>query len=347
MPSTEPDSFSQAKRTARSGEWPGRASDGTAEGATVEVAVGLVRSPSGQVLVQRRPEYLQQAGLWEFPGGKLEPGESASLALQRELGEELGIDVLPGASLIDIAWDYRPDGERMLIHAIEVSHWTGEPQPREGQEIVWAEVAELNRFSWPAANRPILRALQLPELYLITPTEPQNPTAWLDRVTASFADSGVRLVQMRRHDLDDEAYMDLAQALYRRCREHGVLMLINRDLHIAQQLEADGLHLPAQRLSRLEGPMERYGWVGVSCHSAQCLSLAAAREADFAVLSPVRWTPSHPDRQPMGWGVFQELAVQAQLPVYALGGVGPEDVYTARGHGGQGVAAIRGLLADT
>lgn len=313
----------------------------------VEVAVGVIRDDRGRVLVQRRPEHLEQAGRWEFPGGKVEPGESAARALQRELREELGLDSMPGASLIDIPWDYGQSGQRVLLRASTVRLWSGQPQPLDGQELAWVEVDDLPMLDCLAANRPIIRALQLPDYYLITPDNPSDQQAWLERISAAFVDPGIRLVQLRRHDLDDDSYVRLAGELYARCQEHGVRMLVNRDLPVAAQIAADGVHLSAARLAErgIEARVQRCrGWVGASCHSLAELQRAAAVGADFAVLAPVRCTPSHPDRQPLGWGGFAGLTAPAQLPVYALGGLAAADRHTARGHGAQGVAAIRGLL---
>lgn len=310
--------------------------------------MGVLRDDHGRVLVQRRVGHMSAAGLWEFPGGKVEPGESAARALQRELQEELAIDSLPGASLISLPWDYAPGPQRLLIRAMEVRRWSGQPRPVEGQELAWLYPEQLGGLDWWAANRPILSALQLPAYYLITPNEPADPQAWLERVCATFTQPGVGMIQMRRHDLDDESFIHLASQLFARCKEYGVRMLVNCDLRLAARVAADGVHLSAERLGEpgIESQLShgQYGLVGASCHSLAALHSAAALGADFALLSPVRWTASHPDRQPMGWGSFAALTAQAQLPVYALGGLDGGDLHTAQGHGAQGVAAIRGLL---
>ncbi len=107
---------------------------------------------------------------------------------------------------------------------------------------------------------------------------------------------------------------------------------------------ADGIHLTSQWLSDLnERPLSRSYLIGVSCHNANDLAKAAELELDFAVLSPVLPTISHPNAQPLGWREFAELTKAANLPVYALGGMRREMVDMAQGHGAQGVAGIRGL----
>jgi 8-oxo-dGTP diphosphatase len=90
-----------------------------------------------------------------------------------------------------------------------------------------------------------------------------------------------------------------------------------------------------------ERPLPRDAWVGASCHDAGELERAAELGVDFATLSPVCATASHPDSAPLGWQRFAQLVAAARLPVYALGGVGPGDLERARASGAQGVAGIR------
>ena len=312
-----------------------------AAAAPIPVAAAVLRAPDGRILVQRRPAHRDQGGLWEFPGGKIEPGESAAAALRRELREELGVDAEPGAPLIRVPWDY--GDKRVVLHVLEIARYAGEPRGLEGQAVAWQAPAALDGLAWPAANRPIVRAVQLPGHYLVTPSEPQDPEAWLALLEGALA-GGVRLVQMRRPDLGAAAWLRLAERLGGLCRAHGTRLLLNADPALAARVEADGLHLNRRRLAALAERPQGAAWVGASCHDAAELARAAALGADFAVLSPVRRTPSHPGRAPLGWAAFAALAAEAPLPVYALGGVGAAEAATARRHGGQGVAAIRGLL---
>ena len=311
-----------------------------ADRAALHVAAGVLRDGEGRVLVQQRPDGRDHAGCWEFPGGKIDPGEEAGAALARELAEELGLDGVASAPRMRIPWAY--PHRRVVLHVREVTDWAGEPRGREGQALAWLHPEEMDDRPWPAANTPIIRALQLPDRYLVTPTEPAAAEAWLDRVEAALA-GGVRLVQLRRPDLGADDLVALGERLRERCAAHGARLLVNGPEEAARALGADGVHWSSRVLA--ERP-ERPGWaswVGASCHDAAELALAAELGADLAVLSPVQWTPSHPEQAPLGWRRFAELTAGAALPVYALGGVGSADIATARAHGGQGIAAIRGL----
>ncbi len=309
----------------------------------IPVAAAVLRGGDGRVLVQCRPRHLDHGGVWEFPGGKIEPGESVADALIRELDEELGIRVRPGALRIRIPWDY--GRRRVVLHVLEVTEWCGEPVAREGQSVAWLTPEEMPAFDWPAANWPIIRALQLPDRYLITPQEPADVDTWLARVEAALA-GGVRLVQMRRPDLDAEAWMALGRALRARCDAHGAWLLANAPAEWARAVGADGVHWSAPALAEGVSRPAWARWVGASCHDELELERAADCGADFALLSPVQWTPSHPEQTGMGWERFAEGVAGARLPVYALGGVGPADIARARECGAQGVAAIRGLLPE-
>jgi 8-oxo-dGTP diphosphatase len=124
----------------------------------------------------------------------------------------------------------------------------------------------------------------------------------------------------------------------------GKSLLLNHDVGLACELGV-GVHLRAAQLRELRArPLPHDAWVGASCHGAEELELAAGLGADFATLSPVNTTASHPAAKPMGWDRFARLVADARLPVYALGGVGPDDLGRARAAGAQGVAGIRAFL---
>jgi 8-oxo-dGTP diphosphatase len=133
-------------------------------------------------------------------------------------------------------------------------------------------------------------------------------------------------------------------AMLERTPELKTRLLINHDIELARELGV-GVHLRAAQLRELDQrPLPVSQWVGASCHGADELERAAAIGADFATLSPVCATSSHPDASPLGWDRLAELVREARLPVYALGGLGPDDLDRARAAGAQGVAGIRKFL---
>lgn len=310
----------------------------------MHVVAGVLVDGAGRILIAQRPPGKHLAGMWEFPGGKLEVGETPAAALERELDEELGIAVDPLSfdALIRVPWRY---GDRdMLLEAICVSAWSGEPQALDASAIEWVDPHRLDEARLAPADRPVLAAIRLPAHYPITAAD-ASPAAASAALHAALA-RGERLLQLRLPDQPVEVTRELAASIQDDLRRVGATLLLNRDIEGALQLgEGVGVHLSAAQLRQLtERPLPLGQSVGASCHDADELALASQLGCDFATLSPVLPTSSHPDAEPMGWPRFARLAEGASLPVYALGGLGPEDVAEARMHAGQGVAGIRGFL---
>jgi 8-oxo-dGTP diphosphatase len=123
----------------------------------VEVLVGVIQDGQGRFLVNRRRAGTHMAGFWEFPGGKRAPGESRLDALRRELDEELGIEVLEAAPLLQQVHDY-PE-KRVLLDVWRVLRYAGEPFGRENQELRWVDGPGLERIGLLPADAPIVSAL--------------------------------------------------------------------------------------------------------------------------------------------------------------------------------------------
>jgi len=307
----------------------------------IHVAAGAVVDPEGRVLIAQRPPQAHQGGLWEFPGGKLERSETPEQALARELAEELGIKIAACRPLIRVEHDYAD--RRVLLDVYRVDAYEGMPVGREGQPLAWLEPWAMDPAQFPAADRPIITALRLPSLYLITGPDPTDPDDFLRRLGLAL-ETGIKLVQLRAHDLPDADFSRLVRGAYPICRAVCARLLLNRDPEAVTDLPCDGLHLSARRLRGLgERPDAPSRLVGASCHDAEELRLAESLSLDYALLSPVKPTASHPWAPALGWNGFATLVASARLPVYALGGLGPNDQDRCFPHGGQGIAAISGL----
>jgi 8-oxo-dGTP diphosphatase len=300
-------------------------------GAPLEVAVGVLRRGDGAVLLGRRPAGGHLAGYWEFPGGKLEAGETPLQALARELHEELGIVVDAAAPLVRRHHHYPASADhperRVVLHTFEVTAWHGEPRGRLGQALRWSAPHAIDPADLPAANGPLLTAVRLPDVYAISGGVDADREAFLQRVRR-LPSRGVRLLCLRCPGLAPDAYRALAAAV----------------IGLAVTLGAAGVHLPARALRTGAGrTLPGALWLAASCHDADELAAAAAAGCDFAVLSPVAVTASHPQQAPLGWARFEALLGTAALPVYALGGMRPDDAALARRHGGRGVAVLRAV----
>lgn len=310
------------------------------------VAVGILRDPAdGRVLVAHRHAQRHQGGGLEFPGGKIEPGESAAGAIARELREELGVHPTRFEPLIRVRHAY--DDRQVELHTFLVHAWEGAARGIEGQAIDWLDPAELSSARFPAANRPIVAALRFPPHYLITPPPAGGGARDRQRIADGVrraAGAGTRLVQLRAPAAGSRAWHALTEAVANAVRaQPGCRLLVNAPAAAAPDLPAGaGIHLSASELSRLpERPAEWQRLLGCSCHDAGELARAERLGADLAVLGPVHPTPSHPRAAGIGWRGFRDLAAGTSLPLYALGGVEPGDLPTARTAGAIGVAGIR------
>jgi len=307
----------------------------------VHVAVAAISNECGEVLIARRPEHVHQGGLWEFPGGKLEAGESVSEALRRELAEEIGIIARSARPLLRLHYDY-PD-KSVLLDVWLVSQFSGSPHGREGQPVRWVPSHELGEYDFPSANRPIVTALQLPTAYLITPSPGADIERFLTKLETSVQ-AGIFLVQLRAPELSTQSYAALAREVLPVCQQYGARLLLNSDPVWVERVGAHGVHLNSQRLKALPSrPLGKGLWAAASCHNAEEIAQANRLELDFAVLGPVLTTQSHPDAAELGWKKFRQLTDVANFPVYALGGMAADHLPTAYEHGAQGIAAIRSL----
>ena len=240
----------------------------------IHVAAAVIRGVDGQILLAKRPEDKHQGGLWEFPGGKVEAGETVQSALARELDEELGIRPSASRPLIQVRHDY-PD-KQVLLDVWEVSAFTGEPHGAEGQPLAWVSPRQLGDYEFPAANRPIVAAARLPERYLITPEGLSGPE--LLRGIQAALKSGIRLLQLRAPAMFDAQYRDIAVDALGLCAGKAQLML-KGPLEWLGDFPAAGWHLTAQQLRELSAggrPFPAQRWLAASCHSAQELEIGRA-----------------------------------------------------------------------
>jgi 8-oxo-dGTP diphosphatase len=306
---------------------------------SIHVVAGVIRDARGRILLTRRTETRDMPGLWEFPGGKREPGETSEQALARELHEELGIDAEVGDWLMDVPQRY-PD-KRLRLEVRTISAWKGQPRGREGQALTWVPPERLSRYSMPPADVPVVAALRQPDRYLVTP-EPDDAEAWL-RQLGQALDEGVRRVHLRARHCEAVRWRALLDAVRERFGRRDVQWLLNRDIALAREL-GFGVHLGSEQLATLEArPLPAEVPLAASCHHVEDLRQAQRLGCDFAVLGPVLPTASHPGEATMDWSGFEQLRESVSLPLYAIGGLAPEQIDVARRHGAQGIAAIRAL----
>jgi 8-oxo-dGTP diphosphatase len=357
-------------------------SNSTESNKTVEVAAAVLQRPDNSFLLAQRPPDKIWAGYWEFPGGKIEPGESPYHALVRELREELGITVTTAYPWLTRVYTY--PHATIRLNFFRVTAWSGELQAHEGQQFSWQFLIPISDRStvhshlplqeegWDGdgvitpphastpiptltlplkgrgqvsvypllpANAPVLRALELPPLYAISNVQELGEDEFMRRLEYALQ-HGLRLVQLREKNYSRDALRRLALKILPLTRQHDARLLINEDIQLCKDIGADGVQLTGIQLTKLRERPD-VAWCAASCHTVEELRRAELLGCDFALLSPVLPTLSHPGETHLGWENFAAIAAGSSLPVYALGGLTPADMHTAWQRGAHGIALLR------
>ena len=326
----------------------------------VPVVVGIVENNVGRVLVTKRRPDAHLGGLWEFPGGKVESGESDFVALQRELFEEINIQVERAVPFMRREETYAD--LIVSLHIYRFLVWQGSVKPLEGQPMQWVDPSALSSLEFPSANVAICQRLQLPRKIYITPdispaTDRCQFLAWLSAQLEKVPKS---LVIWRQPRFDEAQYLAWGKEIRPRVESAGHILAAHPTPHRAMLLGCNAVHLSVTVLEQAsiqpaflsketvlskEAVLskETLLWCGASCHNRLELEKAEAIGCDYVTLSPVLDTKTHPNITTLGWDQLQELTQQTFMPVYALGGQSQQTLNRALDAGAFGIAGISGL----
>jgi 8-oxo-dGTP diphosphatase len=304
-----------------------------------DVAAAVIERP-GEFLLAKRPEGKPYPGYWEFPGGKIEPGEDARAALVRELREELGIEVREATPWITRVYTYTHATVR--LHFFRVGAWDGEPQPLEDQAIEWQRVEAPNVAPMLPANAPVLAALALPPVMVVSGAAARGVDAWIQALADRALEERM-LVQIREKDMNPQQLQNLLSRALARAEPFGSRIVVNSDCGSFPQ--TDGVHLSSRALMAATARPE-VSLLGASCHDEAEISQAEKLRVDYVVLGPVKPTASHPGAAPLGWERFAVLARDRPMPIYAIGGLTRSDMAEARRHGAHGLALLSAAFSQ-
>ncbi|MBN6530511.1 thiamine phosphate synthase [Acinetobacter pittii] len=291
----------------------------------VDVAIAILIH-RGKILVGWREEQQHQGGKHEFPGGKVEQGETPEEACRREIYEEVGIGLKDWHQFDYIHHEY--DDIIVNLHLFH-SYVPDELLNLIHQPWAWYTRDQLLHLNFPKANKDIIKRLYWPHLIKISNT--LNPV-----------ESSEALLYWRIQN-ESEQYIEQLTALNEGHRSN---LIINVDIwhQLSPELQKQikTVHLKQSQLMNLhKGDLT----VGVryiaACHDAVSLKQAQQIGCDAVFISPVKPTTTHPEAVALGWERFSDLAQNSQIPVFALGGVHPDDLATAQQHGAYGLAGIR------
>jgi 8-oxo-dGTP diphosphatase len=302
---------------------------------SIDVAVSILRSPDGRLLMAERTARQVSAGFWELPGGKIDPGETPQQAAVRELREEIGVEALAVRPWIRYDHFYRTRRLRLFFFRIE--RWSGTPMGREGQRIAWVDPAAPEVTPILPSVARLLLGLSLPPLYAVAEAQRHGgPRRCLERLAAALH-AGLKLIQVREPGMAPDQRVAFARQVDALARPFGARVLLAGSALEARRAGLAALHSTAAELRRLHARPPAQLWLA-SCHDAGDLERATALGADAAVLSPVLPRPAHPARAALGWEGVRRLAANAVIPVYAAGGLLPGQLQAAQSAGAVGLA---------
>lgn len=294
----------------------------------IQVAIGLIFHQS-QVLVGWRNHAQHQGNKYEFPGGKVETGESAVDACRREILEEVGVDIAQWHVFAEIEHQYDDLTVKLhIFHAqLDQSQMSAIQSPWS-----WYSRPALAELNFPAANQVIIQRLLWPKSIKIA--------ANLEALEQLATDCQLYL-RCQTADIETSLAMIGSLAITDVQR-----LIVNIELWslLSPELQANigAVHFKQQQLLALtEQDIPRQIRCIAACHDQQAIAQANALGFEAIILSPVLATPTHPEQQGLGWERFAQLATETQLPVFALGGMSATDLKTVEQQGGYGVAGIR------
>ncbi len=263
----------------------------------IHVVAGAIADAEGRVLIAQRPRGRHLAGRWEFPGGKLDPGEDAYAGLQRELAEELGVTVREARPLIRLRHAY-PD-RRVLLDVWQVTAYDGEPQPLDAQALAWARPDELPSHDLIEADRAIVTALRLPRLARVL-----SAGETLQSIRGSAAQTLFWRLPDGGGELDPEAVAAARAAGHR-------VFVMGADVDAVRAAAMSGCDGVVLRWlgQNLHVDLSGAFLVGVHCEDAEAATQAIAEGAHFLVIAP--------DDGPMSERLLERLCVIVGRPVFA------------------------------
>lgn len=292
--------------------------------AQVNVAIAILLQ-HGKVLVGFREAHQHQGNKYEFPGGKVEAGETPVDACRREVLEEVGVDLQDWQVFDFIQHEYEDLVVNLHVFQAALPETLNHQIQPPWQ---WYHRTELPELNFPKANRSLIQRLVWPQYIKIS----------ADLTTLATAE-----LLYWRSDLDlDTQLRAVAEIAVEQLPHLIVNTTLYQALNSIQQANIAAIHLKQQQLMHLATNDLIVGQRYIaSCHDAESLAQAKLLGVDAVLLSPVCATNTHPDAKPLGWAGFIDLAQRLHMPVFALGGLSRDDLAQAQSHGAYGIAGQR------
>ena len=300
----------------------------------VEVAAAVILRGDGAFLLGRRPPGSIYAGYWEFPGGKVEAGETPHGALLRELNEELGIVVESAFPWIVREFVY--EHAHVRLHFFRVLKWSGELRDLQHDALEWQFSGDVRVAPLLPANAPVLAALTLPEYYAILNAPSVSKEGQLAALTRAL-DRGSRLIQLCKTEIPSGSRSDFVHKAVELCHCAHARVLVGSDEGIANSSDADGIHLTMPQLMTLKSRPD-FPLVTASCLNGPALAQAAQLGLDFVVFGPINEATNNLGQLDLRFEGTARIIADYPIPVYVHGESNRDELHAAWRAGTHGIA---------
>ena len=294
----------------------------------VQVAIAILLH-QGKVLVGWRHAEQHQGNKHEFPGGKVESGETTEHACRREVLEEVGIDITDWHAFDSIQFEY----EDVIVH-LHLFHGIVSDHQLSDIRVPWAwfKRAELQDLNFPKANQAILKRLYAPQVIKIS-----------EQITL-LKDLPEQQVLYWRVPASPEHILTIAELSVEQLARVIVNIELWKGLNPLQQQAVAAIHLKQSQLMQLsKGELNVGQRYIAACHDTESAEHAQNIGCDAILLSPVLETLSHPNSDTLGWEQFSLITQKIHIPIFALGGLQLADLAKAQSYGAYGIAGQRSI----
>jgi 8-oxo-dGTP diphosphatase len=292
------------------------------------------------ILISQRLANKHLAGFWEFPGGRVEAGESPRMALARELSEELGIEVLHALPWCSLTHSYETKTIRLMI--FRVTRWLGEPMGKEGQAIEWVPWETLPSRRMPPADQALLKVFgRAPFYQRLDPSRPaadirhqagRTPVVMdLHGPDPSCNYPSLLAWHNRGDNTQASGFDELVHEFWPLMRKRGHECLLIGEPEVAEYWGADGVELSESRLMSMSERPRTVKWVGAKCADLKAIQKATQLGLDFAVIDG-------PECPHCSEAVFNEMLDASGLPIFVRGTPTTDQLILYRNRGAYGVA---------
>jgi 8-oxo-dGTP diphosphatase len=300
----------------------------------IDVAVCVVETPDGKVLLAERTSRQLAAGFWELPGGKIEPGETPAQAAARELQEETGLN--PVGLTPWLSYEHQFPTKRLRLHFFRARGWQGTPQGREGQRLAWANPAAPQVGPILPSNDRALFALALPDSYVVADFAAPHSQDRLLATLHGALSGGASLVRLRLSSASPGQIVPLLARVASLAGQFPGTSVLTTSIMHSRHAALAGVHSCTRELRRLTARPPVRVWAA-TCHDDADLARAVSLGADFVVLSPILADPDRPHQAPIGWEGLRRCTAAYGVPIYAHGGLEDTHASAARQAGAAGL----------